>query len=34
LAEGLSIEYICADMREFCREGAYDAVVNLYTAGS
>jgi SAM-dependent methyltransferase len=30
--EGLAIEYVCADMRAFCREGAYDAVVNLYTA--
>jgi SAM-dependent methyltransferase len=31
-AEGLAIEFVRADMREFCREGAYDAVVNLYTA--
>jgi SAM-dependent methyltransferase len=30
--EGLAIEFVCADMREFCRAGAYDAVVNLYTA--
>ena len=30
--EGLSIEFVCADMRAFCREAAFDAVVNLYTA--
>jgi SAM-dependent methyltransferase len=30
--EGLAIEFVCADMREFCREAAFDAVVNLYTA--
>jgi 2-polyprenyl-3-methyl-5-hydroxy-6-metoxy-1,4-benzoquinol methylase len=31
-AEGLTIEYVCADMRAFCREAAYDASVNLYTS--
>ncbi len=31
-AEGLTVEFVRADMREFCREAAYDAVVNLYTS--
>jgi SAM-dependent methyltransferase len=31
-AERLAIEFVCADMRAFCREQAFDAVVNLYTS--
>ena len=30
--EGLDIEFICADMRDFCRPNAFDAVVNLFTS--
>lgn len=29
---GLPIEFVCADMRAFRREGAFDAVLNLYTS--
>ena len=30
--ERLPIDVVCADMREFRREGAFDAVVNLFTS--
>jgi SAM-dependent methyltransferase len=30
--EGLSVEFVKADMREFVRPGAFDAVVNMFTA--
>ena len=30
--EGLSVEFIQADMREFVRENSYDLVVNLFTS--
>jgi len=31
-AEGLEIEWVQADMREFVRPGAFDAAINLYTS--
>ncbi len=31
-AEGLSIEFVHADAREFSRPGSFDAVINLYTS--
>jgi SAM-dependent methyltransferase len=31
-AEGLTVEWVQADMREFCRPDAFDAAINLYTA--
>jgi SAM-dependent methyltransferase len=31
-AEGLALEWVRADMREFAREGAFDAALNLYTS--
>ena len=30
--EELNIEFICADMRDFCRPNAFDAVINLFTS--
>jgi len=30
--EGLNIEFICGDMRDFCRPNAFDAVINLFTS--
>lgn len=29
---GVDVELVCADAREFCRDGAFDAVVNLWTS--
>ncbi len=31
-AEGLDIEFVCADMRDFCRPQAFDVVLNLFTS--
>jgi len=31
-AEGLEIEFVQSDMRDFCRPDAFDAVVNLFTS--
>ena len=30
--EGVEIEWISQDMRSFCRENAYDLIINLYTS--
>ncbi|UCH78300.1 MAG: class I SAM-dependent methyltransferase [Candidatus Coatesbacteria bacterium] len=30
--EGLNVEWVCADMREFLRLEAFDAAINLYTS--
>ena len=30
--EGLSVEWVQADMRDFCRADAFDAAINMYTA--
>jgi SAM-dependent methyltransferase len=30
--EGLSVEFVRADMREFVRSGAFDAAINMFTA--
>jgi len=30
--EGLKIEFVQADMREFCRPNAFDAAINLFTS--
>jgi SAM-dependent methyltransferase len=30
--EGLDVEFVCADMREFVRADAFDAVLNLFTS--
>lgn len=30
--EGVKIDFIKADMRKWCRQGAFDCVVNLYTS--
>ena len=30
--EGLSVEFVQADMREFCRPNEFDAAINMYTA--
>lgn len=31
-SEGLNIEFICDDMRNFCRPSAFDVVINLFTS--
>ncbi len=31
-ADGLEVEFVCEDMREFCRPGAFDVVLNLFTS--
>jgi len=31
-AEGLKVEFVQSDMRDFCRPDAFDAVVNLFTS--
>lgn len=31
-AEGLNLEFIRDDMRKFCRKGAFDVIMNLYTS--
>ncbi len=31
-AEGLQIEFINGDMRNFCREAAFDVVINMFTS--
>lgn len=31
-AEGLAVEWVCADMREFLRPEVFDAAINLYTS--
>ncbi len=33
-AEGLTLEFLQDDMRTFCRTGAFDIVINLYTSFS
>ena len=30
-AEGLAVEWVRSDMRDFCRPGAFDAAINLFT---
>jgi len=30
--EGLAVEFVCADMRDFRREGAFDVALNLFTS--
>jgi SAM-dependent methyltransferase len=30
--KGLDIEFICADMRDFCRPNGFEAVINLFTS--
>ncbi len=32
--QGLSVEFVLADMREFCRPDAFDAVISMYTSFS
>jgi SAM-dependent methyltransferase len=31
-SEGLEIDFILADMRTFCKPGAFDAIINLFTS--
>jgi SAM-dependent methyltransferase len=31
-AEGLAVEFILDDMRSFCRENSFDAVINMFTS--
>ena len=31
-ADGLEVEFVCEDMREFCHPGAFDVVLNLFTS--
>ncbi len=31
-AEGLTVEFVKADMREFCRPDAFDGIINMFTA--
>lgn len=31
-AEGLNIEFVQEDMRRFCRENSFDAVINMFTS--
>jgi len=31
-AEGLEVDFVCEDMRGFCRPGAFDAAINMFTS--